>query len=124
MKKNQLISLLESIKGNPEIKLWNGFVGDWQDIAPDVVEQRLVKMSLEHMKERCIWERERDGQEAYPEEDAELTQCWKENYKWEMNSYVKDEDISNGVYKSKKIFLLQAKLRGETYSDRLGKICF
>lgn len=28
MRKNDLIKMLESIKGNPEIMFWNGIVGD------------------------------------------------------------------------------------------------
>jgi len=32
MKKNQLIEQLQKIKGNPEIKMWNGYVDDWMNI--------------------------------------------------------------------------------------------
>ena len=32
MKKNDLIELLNGIKGNPDIVLWNGMVGDYMHI--------------------------------------------------------------------------------------------
>ena len=32
MKKNELIAKLQAIKGNPDIVLWNGTVGDYQYI--------------------------------------------------------------------------------------------
>lgn len=33
MRKNQLIELLQQLKGNPEIVVWNGLVGDIMPIA-------------------------------------------------------------------------------------------
>jgi len=40
VRKNQLIEQLQKIKGNPEIKMWNGFVEDWTNI--ELVECELV----------------------------------------------------------------------------------
>ena len=61
MRKNDLIKLLQTIEGNPEIVLWNGFVGDYQNISPKLVEGDLVKKTLEYYLEhnrmvRCIKE--------------------------------------------------------------------
>ena len=33
MRKNQLIKLLQEIKGNPEVMVWNGFVDDYMPIG-------------------------------------------------------------------------------------------
>ena len=52
MKKNQLIEQLQKIKGNPEIKMWNGYVDDWMDIK--LCEQEFVKESEDFLKE-SIW---------------------------------------------------------------------
>jgi hypothetical protein len=32
MKKSKLIEMLNRLEGDPEIKLWNGMVGDWMDM--------------------------------------------------------------------------------------------
>jgi len=38
MKKSALIALLNTVKGNPEIKIYNGFVDDWMNISPEIME--------------------------------------------------------------------------------------
>ena len=57
MKKNDLIKLLNTIEGNPDVALWNGFVGDYQDISKELVKGDLVKMSLDWYLEMCRIER-------------------------------------------------------------------
>ena len=47
MKKNDLIKLLNTIEGNPDVVLWNGFVGDYQDISKELVKDDLLKISLD-----------------------------------------------------------------------------
>jgi len=47
MCKNDLIKLLQTIEGNTDIVLWNGFVGDYQDISKELVKGELVKISLD-----------------------------------------------------------------------------
>ena len=59
MKKNELIAKLQAIKGNPEIVLWNGTVGDYQHIG-SLVEGDLVKQTLHDYIERCRMEKCRD----------------------------------------------------------------
>jgi hypothetical protein len=43
MRKNDLIKLLQEIDGNPEVSLWNGFVGDWMPISKEIEVIELVK---------------------------------------------------------------------------------
>ena len=47
MKKNKLIEILNSIKGNPEIVLWNGYVEDYNHIDSSLIPIRLVKETKE-----------------------------------------------------------------------------
>ena len=59
MRKNDLIKLLQAIEGNPDIVLWNGIVGDYQNISTKLVEGELYKQTFEDYfesfrKERCV----------------------------------------------------------------------
>ena len=124
MKKNDLIKMLEGIKGNPDIKLWNGFVGDWQEVG-DISPHDLIKQSYEDWV-RCVkYERIRDGKpedfEFSAEEQVELKKLYH-SHEWDFNRYVTKEDIKKGYYKRKTIWLLQAKVRGKSSWDRLGTI--
>ena len=47
MKKNKLIELLLSIEGNPDVVIWNGYVGDWMDIKA-LEKSELVKMTRDY----------------------------------------------------------------------------
>jgi len=33
MKKSKLIEMLNSLPGDPDVLLWNGWVDDWQDLS-------------------------------------------------------------------------------------------
>lgn len=124
MKKDKLIAMLQEIKGNPDILLWNGLVGDWMDIGR-VVPHDLVKMSLPYYLEGCrlqdCCDKEDWSYQLPAEEVADLTKRWRK-FPWEFNQYVTEEDIKQGKYKAKNIHLIEAKLRGETVRDCLGTI--
>lgn len=60
MKKNTLIKMLQDIKGNPDIFLWNGIVGDYQDIKT-ISEFDLLKRTFEDYVSRLECEEIRDG---------------------------------------------------------------
>ena len=126
MRKNKLIELLTSIKGNPDILLWNGMVGDWMDIDNKPVETSLVKSSFENHLLRCEYEDKRDRNDyefKYSQEDiADIKKSYNKHYKWECNQFVTDKDISSGDYKEKKVFILNAKKRGVSTFDRFGNI--
>lgn len=127
MKKNDLIGLLSAIPGNPDIKLWNGMVGDWMDIDKQLVPADLVKQTFEHYAEmvrveRCIDLKNWDIKLS-DEEIAELRQCYKK-FDWECNEYVDEEDIKKKRYRRKNIFYINAKRRGQSTWDRLGDISY
>jgi hypothetical protein len=130
MKKSQLIEMLNKIEGNPEIKLWNGMVGDWMDISPTIVPAELVKMNLKYWLESCRLEDCRDRKDweyqMPTEEIAELTKrhnSGKVN-KWELNEYVTPKDITAKRYAVKTVYILNAKIKGEKTYDRMGDISY
>lgn len=125
MKKNKLIELLQNIKGNPEIKLWNGMVGDWMDIA--LVESELVKESEEFLR-WCVetsWKQDNKSWDIPPDVqeqlDAQIKRLCKTR-EWDFqNPFVKPEDEKRWYGKNrKKIVLIDGKKRGKKAFDRLG----
>ena len=124
MKKNDLIKKLQGIKGNPDIVLWNGFVGDYQHIA-EPTEGDLVKETLENYLEMCRLETARDAKDwdlqLPPDEVEELKGSYRD-FKYEHNNYITQEDIREGRYKKKRVIYLPAKLRNETSYGRGGDL--
>lgn len=128
MKKSKLIELLSALPGDPDIKLWNGMVGDWMEIDPVLVHQDLVKQTLEHWLEMCRLEdcsERKDWDYQIPKEEVDrLTKNYNSVHQWEMNPYITLEDIKKKHYKMKKILLLQPKIRGIKTWDRMGDISY
>lgn len=126
MKKSKLIELLNRLEGDPEIKLWNGMVGDWMDIAPKLVPSDLVKQTRAHWLEMCRLQECRDRQDwdyqLPAEEVAQLKKDYNQVNTWELNPYVTLEDVKEGRYSVKTIYLLNAKTKGVKAFDRLGDI--
>jgi hypothetical protein len=128
MKKSKLIALLNTLEGDPDIKLWNGMVGDWMEISPALVPQDLVKQNFDHWLEMCRLEGcidRKDWNYQMPKEEVErLTKNYPKLHQWEMNPYITMEDIKKKHYKMKKILLLQPKVRGIKTWDRMGDISY
>lgn len=128
MKKSKLIELLNKLEGDPDIKLWNGMVGDWMEISPELVPQDLVKQNLDHWLEMCRLEDchdRKDWNYQMPKEEVErLTKNYPKLHQWEMNPYITMEDVKEKRYKMKKILLLQPKVRGVKTWDRMGDISY
>lgn len=127
MKKNKLIQILQNMKGNPDIKVWNGYAGDWQDF--DLVEQELVKESEEFIRWwiEAEWKQENKNsiipEDVQKELDEIITRRVKER-EWDFpNHYVSEENMERWYGKNRKrIFLINAKLRGKSTFDRMGDI--
>ena len=127
MKKNKLIELLQQVEGNPDIYLWNGFVSDWMDINPDFIESDLVKECV-GFKFDCLkmeWCQDNNTFDIPSEvlkvlHETAMKLAAKE--KWDFpNRYVDVSEFKRWYGKSKKrIVLIDAKRRGNTYSDRQG----
>lgn len=108
MRKNELINILSQIKGNPEIVIWNGFVGDYHKISKELVPVELVKHSREHLSLYC--------------DDPEKLDHLYKTEEWELpNSFVPEEEYARWYGNRKKtVYVLNGKLRGKKYLDRLG----
>jgi len=128
MRKNDLIKLLQETKGNPEIVLWNGIVGDYMQIDNKLVEGELSKITFEGLLHYYSLERKRDendwNYELTEEEKQGLLKNYKDNYKWEINQFVNREDIKRKTHKSKRVLYINAKISGKSHNDRLGSIYY
>lgn len=128
MRKSKLLELLNSIEGNPDIKLWNGYVEDWVDIDNKLVPTQLTRMTLAHWLESCRWETCRDlndwGYQLPAEEVVKLTKAHSRVCKWEVNPYVTQENINAKWYEVKTVQIMQAKSKGEKTFDRAGDISY
>ena len=123
MKKDKLIELLQQIKGNPEIVIWNGFVGDYQLINNKITETFLYKETKHYQLEMINNERLRDNLEPITindfkdESDYELRNIFQEiHYLRSRNKKIKD------CYNKKRVVILETKTRNKTMYDRTGKI--
>lgn len=130
MKKNQLIEQLQKIKGNPEIKMWNGYVEDWMNIQ--LCEQEFVKESEDFIRWsiEMAW-KERNQKWEIPEEaQIQIEEVIKERLKdrqWELpNQYLQTKEDEERWYgkNKKKFVLINGKTRGKSIEDRLGKVSY
>lgn len=120
-----MIEMLSKIDGDPDIVLWNGFVGDVVDINPELTGVELVKMSkAEHTKllryEMC---RNHNDMDYVP--DAGDLKVIKESYqkhysRYELNEFVTPALIDSGAYVKKTNLCMQAKKMNKSTFDRLG----
>ncbi len=126
MRKDKLIALLQSIKGNPDIVLWNGMVGDWMDVSPKLVDHSLVKISFDHYVKTVEFEEKRNRNDwdhkLSNAEVEKLKRSYQKHYGWEMNEFVTTDDVKEGRYKEKQVVIINAKPRGVKTWDRLGDI--
>ena len=130
MKKNQLIEQLQKIKGNPEIKMWNGYVDDWMDIK--LCEQEFVKESEEFIRwgVEMEWKEKNQSWEIPEEAQIQIEEVIKEmlkNRQWELpNQYLQTEEDEKRWYgkNKKKFVLINGKIRGKSIEDRLGKVSY
>jgi hypothetical protein len=128
MKKSALIKMLQEIEGDPEIKLWNGFAGDWVDINPKLEQVNLVRLTRDYWIEsirieECIDRKDWTHQLPQSEVDS-LKKSHRYICEWELNEYVAQEDIDKKRYQVKPVYILQAKVKGETTYDRLGDMSY
>jgi hypothetical protein len=121
MKKNDLIKLLQEVKGNPDVVLWNGLVGDWMHIK-ELTPLELVKESKEHIRRAIDHEAMRDGEALMSDEEFEKWYKKSSYNEWDIpNQFVKPEHFESWYgTRRKTIIVLDAKPRGKSTWDRLG----
>lgn len=128
MKKNDLIKLLQNIKGNPDIVIYNGLVDDYMELGKDVEEFELVKETLDTKYNGFLCDAYHSKQDIESEDvKQKCMERAKESYKKQKydlpNPYTSEENFYQRYEKKvKKMICLCTKLRGKTYWDRLGKI--
>ena len=130
MRKNQLIEQLQKIKGNPEIKMWNGLVEDWMNI--ELVECELVKRCKEYIRWGIEeeWKQENRSREIPADVQQHLDDLIKEQVKeeeWDFpNQFITTEEESKRWYgkNRKKFVMIDAKKRNKSTYDRLGEISY
>lgn len=100
MRKNDLIKILQELKGNPEIMIWNGFVEDVMKVK-GVTEANLVTYRQEWV-------------EKYFPEAA------NKRPEWTLECGLEEEDS----HKKKRILVLESKQAGKSTWDRLGSMSY
>ncbi len=115
------------MEGNPDIKIWNGYAEDWQDF--NLVEQEFVKETEEFIRWRIEtdWKFRNENWTIPPDVQRELDVIIARQLKereWEFqNPYFSGEDEKRRYGKNrKKVFLINAKMRGKSTFDRMGDI--
>ena len=129
MKKNKLIEMLQAIPGNPEIKLYNGFVEDWQDFTVD--EDMLIRYTREAIARRVVFD-ELKGREKYPSEAEiqDMTKKCLEDRKdikageWRLRGIYDTDETIKLICDTKKIYIIQAKKQNKSTFDRMGNIYY
>ena len=125
MRKNDLIKQLQAIEGNPEVVLWNGYVGDYMHIDT-LVKSDLVKVELKYWLDSCRLEDciDRGDMNYRPpgHEVKELERRYRTELEYQIDEYVTEEDIKSKKYKRKSVVFIQPKKRGVKTFDRLGGI--
>ena len=121
---------MQKIKGNPEIKMWNGYVDDWMDIK--LCEQEFVKESEDFIRwgVEMEWKEKNQSWEIPEEAQIQIEEVIKEmlkNRQWELpNQYLQTEEDEKRWYgkNKKKFVLINGKIRGKSIEDRLGKVSY
>lgn len=124
MRKNELIELLQNIKGNPEVKLWNPYVEDYNpilDVQTDTLYKESVSFILDWLKaeiyqRECRWELTTDEVEQL---ELKAKQIHKEREYGIPNEYVTEEEKDHWYQKrTKSIIVLSPKRVGKTSYGR------
>ena len=125
MRKNQLIELLQGIKGNPEVMVWNGLVDDYMPIG-SVDTNTLYKQSIDFIYKKLVYDyQERNNsfdkppveiQEKFREKATALFK--KETYEL-PNMYLDQDQFSDWYGNNKKaIISLNPKPTGKVSEGR------
>lgn len=132
MKKSELIKKLNEINGDPEILVWNGFVGDYQKVSSNVEETLLFKECADSILKNLVFEemRNRKSFDELPEEIMEKLKVQAKAYaskrEWELRNEYFDDEMAKRIYgkNKKKVVILELKNRGKEAFDRLGTFSY
>ena len=117
MKKDKLIALLQSIEGNPDVLLYNGFVDDWTDITVHEDKHTLYKPCKQHYRMMVSLQHQDITQESL---DALVKQY---SPSWEFaNRFYDEDDIKRRYNRKKDVVFLEAKERGKKVFGHRGDV--
>jgi hypothetical protein len=108
--------MLQEIKGDPDVILWNGFVEDWNDIG-EVREDFLTRTSVaQYLKqaELSMCKDKNDWSYKLTDEEREALTKESKQHPWVYDMYPDETDSK------KRIIILLCKLRGLSVTDRSG----
>lgn len=130
LKKSELIAMLNKLEGDPDLLMWNGFVGDWHDI--EIVQgSKLVKHSLCHLF-KAIKHKRMGDKKSFKLDKEELKYCYKlakkqyHTQEWEFpNCFVEQEKYEDWYGDNQRdVVMIQGKNRGKECYDRLGSMSY
>jgi hypothetical protein len=131
MRVKQLIEYLLTVKGNPEIHLWNGLVEDVVPLDPKgLFTDKLYKASLEHittgLKMDLMYNTKTFN--ITPDQqvkiDIKAIAILKDSKFETPNQFVAEEEYPRWYGRSKNILVLQPVIAGKQSYDRLGTISY
>lgn len=132
MKKSELIKKLNEINGDPEVLVWNGFVGDYQKVSSNVEETILFKECTDSIFKNLVFEemKNRKSFDELPEDLMVKLRAEAKEYaskrEWELRNLHFDDETAKRVYgkNKKKVVILELKNRGKEAFDRLGTFSY
>lgn len=131
MKVKELIAALQQMPQTAQIMLWNGLVEDFVPIDKNINTIKFVKESLKHTYKSLLYEKVASKRLfSIPiKERAKVLKQAKELYKKvpysAPNRFIEESEYINWYDKKQKtVIVLQPKVVGKTYSDRLGSISY
>ena len=110
MRKNELIKLLQEIPGNPNVVIWNGFVGDYHHPEkPQLLE--FSRMTKKFFSQLLNAERRDKGLPPITESEYKALP----QQEWQLGSIEWDSDKTNMI-------VIEMKCRNKETFDRLSTI--
>ena len=131
MRKNQLIELLQEIKGNPEVMVWNGLVDDYMPLG-SVDTNTLYKQSVEFIYKNLVYDyQERNNSFDKPPIEIQeklrekATLLFKKETYGMPNIYLDQDQFSDWYGNNKKaIISLNPKPTGKVSEGRSCNITY
>ena len=131
MRKNQLIELLQEIKGNPEVMVWNGLVDDYMPLG-SVDTNTLYKQSTDFIYKKLVYDyQERNN--SFDKPPIEIQEKFREKatalFKKETyglpNMYLDQDQFSDWYGNNKKVIIsLNPKPTGKVSEGRSCNITY
>lgn len=130
MRKDKLIELLNSLPGNPDILLWNGYFEDWMEIDDELVPTLFGKETVEHQLKMIVSQEETYfKKELTPKQISEIRKMVEARTKRTkldmLNPYVEEKEHKEWYGNSIRTkYILNSKIKGVSSFDRLGDISY